>query len=94
MFNAQQDNPLLARNRRRSQSFLFAAMAAFGLFAAGTLAVSASQPPGGAQQSVAQQTSAPASPETRTASVEANGQQRRTVRVIPLFNTPPNQTGK
>lgn len=91
--NANDDfNPLLAR-RNRSRGIVISALAAFGLLAAGTLAVSAAQSQGQSPQKPQAVAAAQAS-EIRTASAEQGAQPRRQVRVIPLFNTPGNQTGK
>ncbi len=90
--NTNEDfNPLLAR-RSRSRGLLVSAIAVIGILAAGTIAVSASQSQGQSQQKP--QTVAAAQTEIRTASAEQGTQTRRQVRVIPLFNTPGNQTGK
>lgn len=91
---ATQHNPLLARSRRNRglAVSLFAGLAAL---AAGTFAVSAKTTPAPqSQQGSQQQNVQIASSELRGAETSVQPERRRQVRVIPLFNTPADQTGK
>lgn len=92
MFNTS-DNPLLARQQnRRFRGIALSATAALALLAAGTFAVSAKTT---AQSQPAAQTASVQS-ELRLAKAEPEAKSaapRRQVRVIPLFNTPADQTG-
>jgi len=91
MYTNEDFNPLLAR-RSRSRGLIVATLAVLGILAAGTIAVSASQSQSKSQPQ--SETVTVAQNEIRTASAEQGSQTRRQVRVIPLFNTPGNQTGK
>ena len=90
MFNHSQTNPLARRNSTRALAI--SATAVLAILAAGTFAVSA-QTPAKQQNEQLAQISAPAAVEQPGANSAPVSQQRRQVRVIPLFNTPQNQTG-
>ena len=86
-------NPIRARhNRIRARGKIVSILAVMGILAAGTIAVSAAQGQK-AEQPKAEPVAVAQATEIRTASAE-QPQQRRNVRVIPLFNTPANPTGK
>ena len=90
-----QYNPLLARSRR-NRGLIVSLTAGLGILAAGTIAVSAKTSQQFSPTQVAQvepqtQSDLRGSQNPQTAQV---GEQRRQVRVIPLFNTPVNPTGK
>ncbi len=92
LFSTRQTHPLLAR-KNRAMAIAGTSAAIACLLAAGTLAVSAqtsTQPRG--QQMAAAAMPAAISPLPAAATATAP-QSRRQVRVIPIFNTPPNQTG-
>ena len=91
MFTRNQTNPLLARSNRARGNAL-SALAIIGILAAGTYAVSAQTPV--QQQGPQLAATSSALGELRAAINEPASQPRRQVRVIPLFNTPGNQTGK
>ena len=91
MNNATRNYPLKT-GRNSGRSLIVLAAAAAAVLAAGTLATSAQTPSRPQGQQVAQATQVQG--ELRSTTQEPATEQRRQVRVIPLFNTPGNQTGK